>query len=134
MIPVVGINSSSAPFMADIGAGRKRIETRNRNMLGGIVGRRVILAETKQGGYLAMYSVVIRSARPVTSREEWDRLRPLHMVPEGSKYDWKPYTRVKWVYEITALRRLKPFMVPEGVRHGRTSMEYEPKRKEGITA
>ena len=125
MIPVVGINSTSAPFMADIGAGLKRIETRNRNMLGGLVGRRVILAETKQGGYLAMYSAVIRFARPIYSREAWDELRPQHRVPAGSKYDWKDNTRVKWLYGLSSVCSLCPFLVPEGVRHGRTWMEYD---------
>ena len=124
MTYVVGINSSSAPFMPDIGARLKRLETRGKNMLGSLVGQRVILAETKQGGYMALYSAVIRSARPVRSREEWDALRPLHRVPIGNRYDWKDSTRVKWVYEITDLRRLRPFKVPEGVRHGRTCMEY----------
>lgn len=126
---VIGINSSSAPFMRDIGALLKRLETRSKNMLGRYVGQRVILAETKQGGYLAMYSAVIRSARDIRTPEEWNALRPLHRVPEGNVlYDWKPDTRVKWVYELTDIRRLRPFMVPEGIRHGRTCMEYEPKK------
>lgn len=124
MIPVIGINSSSAPFMDDIGALLKRLETRSKNMLGPYVGQRVILAETKQGGYIARYSVVIRSARAIRSAEEWDALRPLHRVPVGNMYDWKPDTRVKWVYELSDLRKLRPFRVPEGVRHGRVSMEY----------
>ena len=130
---VIGINSSSAPFMAWIGTrgpGRKLLETRGKDTLGRYVGQRVILAETKQGGYLALYSAVIRSARPVRSLEEWDALRPQHRVPVGNRYDWKPGTRIKWVYEIANLRRLRPFLVPEGVRHGRTCMEYDPKRKE----
>ena len=126
---VIGINSSSAPFMRDIGALLKRLETRSKNMLGRYVGQRVILAETKQGGSLAMYSAVIRSARDIRTPEEWNALRPLHRVPEGNVlYDWKPDTRVKWVYELTDIRRLRPFMVPEGIRHGRTCMEYEPKK------
>lgn len=126
---VIGINSSTAPFMADIGALLKRLETRSKNMLGRYVGQRVILAETKQGGYLALYTARIRSAHDIRSLEEWDALRPLHRVPEGNVlYDWKPDTRVKWVYELTDIRRLRPFMVPEGIRHGRTCMEYEPKK------
>jgi hypothetical protein len=124
MIPVIGINSSSAPFMSDIGAGRKILETRSRNMLGRLCGQPVILAETRQGGYLAMYIAVLQSARAVRSKEEWEDLRPLHRVPVGSKYDWKPDTRVKWTYEITVLRILNPFRVPEGIRHGRTWMEF----------
>jgi len=128
MIPVVGINSSSAPFMRDIGLLLKRLETRNKDMLGSLVGQRVILAETKQGGYIAMYTAVIRSGREIRSSEEWDSLRTLHCVPSGNKYDWQPGTRVKWVYEITDLRRLRPFRVPDGVRHGRVWMEYNPPR------
>lgn len=128
MIPVVGINSASAPFMADIGDLLKRLETRSRNMLRSLVGQRVILAETRQGGYLAMYTVVIRSARPVRSREEWDDLRPLHRVPVGNPFDWQEGDRVRWVYELSGLRRLQPFLVPEGRRHGRTWMEYDPLR------
>lgn len=129
MIPVVGINSSSAPFMHDIGARLKLFETRSRRMLHPFLGQRVILAETRQGGYLAMYSAVIRSARPVYSRDEWEILRPLHRVPVDNDYDWNPGTHVKWLYEISDLRRLHPFQVPEGVRHGRTWMEYEPTNK-----
>ena len=128
MIPVVGINSASAPFMEDIGSLAKRLETRGKNSLRSLVGQRVILAETQQGGYLAMYTAVIRSARPVRSRDEWETLRPLHRVPVGNQYDWQPGTVVKCVYELTSLRRLRPFLVPEGRRHGRTWMEYDPLR------
>ena len=95
-------------------------------MLRSLVNQRVILAETMQGGHLAMYSAVLRSALVIRSREEWERLRPLHRVPAGSRYDWKPNTRVKYLYQITSLRRLRPFMVPEGARHGYTWMEYSP--------
>lgn len=126
MIPVIGINSSSAPFIDHIGALLKRFETRSRRMLHQFLGQRVILAETKQGGYLAMYSAIIRSERPVYSRDEWEALRSLHRVPVGNDFDWKPGTRIKWLYEIADLRRLRPFLVPEGVRHGRTWMEYHP--------
>lgn len=128
MVPVVGINSASAPFMADIGDLLKRLETRSRNMLRSLVGQRVILAETRQGGYLAMYTAVIRSARPVRSYDEWDALRSLHRVPVGNPFDWKEGDRVRWVYELSGLRRLRPFLVPEGRRHGRTWMEYDPLR------
>lgn len=124
MIPVIGINSSSAPFMSDIGARRKTLETRSKNTLGCFIGQRVYLAETMRGGYTAMYSAVIRSARRVETAEEWEALRPLHRVPAGNRYDWKPETRCKWVYELSGIRRLRPFRVPEGRRHGRVWMEY----------
>lgn len=120
---VVWINSSSAPFMDDIGALLKRLETRNRDMLGFLVGQRVILAESKNGQRLARYSVVIRSARQVFSRDEWEALRPLHRVPVGNQYDWKPGTKVKYLYELSDLRRIRPFRVPEGIPRGRTGTE-----------
>ena len=120
---VVWINSSSAPFMDDIGALLKRYETRNRDMLGFLVGQRVILAESKNGKRQARYSVVIRSARQVFSRDEWDALRPLHRVPVGNQYDWKPGAKVKYLYELSDLRRIRPFRVPEGIPRGRTGTE-----------
>lgn len=120
---VVWINSSSAPFMDDIGALLKRFETRNRDMLGFLVGQRVILAESKNGKRQARYSVVIRSVAEIRSREQWDALRPLHRVPVGNMYDWKPGTKVKYLYELSGLRRLRPFTVPEGVPRGRTGTE-----------
>lgn len=120
---VVWINSSSAPFMDDIGALLKRFETRSRDMLGFTVGQRVILAESKNGKRLALYSVVIRSVRQVFSQEQWDTLRPLHRVPVGNRYDWKPDTKVKYLYELSGLRRLRPFRVPEGIPRGRTGTE-----------
>lgn len=131
MIPVVGINSASAPFMADIGARLKLLETRSRRMLHRFVGQRVILAETKQGGYLALYSAVISAEIRIASPEQWEALRSLHRVPSGNQYDWKPETRVKYAYQITALRRLRPFMVPEGARHGYVWMEYDENKQRG---
>lgn len=126
MAIVVWINSSTAPFLPDIMDRLKPYETRSRNMLGGLVGRRVIFAESSRGKRLARCSAVIRSVRAVYSWEEWDALRPLHRVPVGNKYDWRPGTRVKYLYEITNLRRLRPFRVPTtGTPHGRTCFEYD---------
>lgn len=125
MPAVVWINSSSAPFLDDIYARLKPFETRSRNMLRSLVGTRVILAESARKQRLARCSVIIRSVRRVTSWEEWDALRPLHRVPVGNQYDWKPETKVKYLYELTDIRRLRPFRVPEaGIPHSRSWFEY----------
>lgn len=125
MPAVVWINSSSAPFLDDIYDRLKPFETRSRDMLGCLVGKRVILAESSRRQRLARCSVVIRSVLRVTSREEWDALRPLHRVPVGNKYDWKPETKVKYLYELTDMRRLRPFRVPKtGIPHSRSWFEY----------
>lgn len=125
MPKVVWINSSSFPFLELICRGWKPFETRSRNMLGGLVGERVILAESSRGQRLARCSAVIKSVREVRTREDWDALRPLHRVPAGNKYDWKDDTKVKYLYELSRIRLLVPFRIPSGTSHGRTWMEYE---------
>ena len=129
MAYVVWINSSSAPFLDDIEARLKPLETRSRNMLGRLVGQRVVLAESARKQRLARCSVFIRSVRTVTTWEEWDALRPLHRVPVGNQYDWKPETKIKYLYELTNLRRLRPFRIPETgtVPRGRSYAEIKGK-------
>ena len=122
---VVWINSSSAPFLDDIFNRLKPFETRSRNMLASLIGKRVILAESSRGQRLARCSAVIRSVTPVASKAEWDALRSLHRVPVGNQYDWKPGTRVKYLYKLTDVRRLRPFRIPsEGIPHSRSWFEY----------
>lgn len=125
-VPVVFINCRQAPFLDDIEAFQKTAETRSRNTLGCLVGQRVILAETgRKTPRLARCSVIIDSVQAVRSREAWEALRPVHRVPAGSKYDWHPWTKVKYLYHLSGLYVFpRPFSVPEGVRHGRTWMEY----------
>lgn len=124
MAIVVWVNSSSAPFLDDICARLKPLETRSRNMLGSLVGQRVTLAESAHHRRLARCTAVIRSVHAVYTREEWDALRPLHRVPVGNMYDWKPGTRVKYLYELTDLRRLRPFRIMEYIPHGRSFAEF----------
>lgn len=125
MRTVVWVNSSSAPFLDDICARIKPFETRSKDMLGALLGQRVTLAESSRGQRLARCSAVIRSAIKVESAEQWEALRPLHRVPVGNKYDWKPGTKVKYLYELSNIRLLRPFRIPtDGVPHGRSWFEY----------
>lgn len=130
MPAVVWINSSSAPFLDDICARLKPFETRSRDMLGSLKGQRVIFAESARGARLARCSAVIRSVLTVTSREQWEALRPLHRVPVGNIYDWKPETKIKYLYELASIRILRPFRIPEeGIPHGRSWFEYSDNRR-----
>jgi len=123
-VTVVFINCKTAPFIDLMMAGVKLDETRTRNTLRAVVGRRVFLAETgRRGGPLCRCSAVIGDPVIVRSREDWDRLRSRHCVPEGSRYDWTPDTKVKYLYPVYDVVPCWPFVPPEGVRHGYVWME-----------
>ena len=127
MIPILFINCDLFPFIDWIMDYLKLDETRTRNMLRALVGQRVLLAETRRGRRpLVRCSCVIGDPVAVRSREEWDRLRHLHYIPAGCRYDWQPGTKVKYLYPITDIIPCDPFTPPEGIRHGRVWMEYTP--------
>jgi len=93
-----------------------------------LTGMRILIAETgRRNITLVRCSAVITSEHAVRSREDWERLRPFHCVPSGSAFDWTPDTRVKWLYELSDVEPIRNlFRCPEGVRHGRTWLEYRP--------
>ena len=125
MTPVIFINCKSEPFVDDIIALLKQYETRSRNTLGRFCGDRVLLAETGKGRPLVKCSAVIDHYVEVYSREKWEEFLERSWVPVGSKYDWKPDTKVKYLYHLSDVRPVTPFLAPEGRRHGRVWMEYE---------
>lgn len=120
----VYINCSRFPFVDQIMHFQKLVETRSRDTLRAVVGRRVYLAESGRGRSVIRCSAIIGHPIAVRSREEWDAFRDLHLVPAGSQYDWKPETRVKYLYPIYGIEACDPFPVPAGVRHGRVWMEF----------
>lgn len=124
MIPVVYINCQRVPFVDLIMEQLKLDETRTRNTLRAVVGQRVLLAETGHGPAVCRCYAVIREPVPVRSRKEWNRLRSRHRVPSGSRYDWQPGTKVKYLYPVSGVIPCSPFMPLEGVRHGYVWMEY----------
>lgn len=124
MIPVVFINCSRVRFIDLIMNFEKLDETRTRNMLRAVAGQRVLLSETGRGPAVCRCYAVIGEPFAVHSREEWDALRSRHMVPANSQYDWKPETKVKYLYPISDVVPCNPFYPPEGIRHGRVWMEY----------
>ena len=126
MIPVVFINCRLFPFLVWIMSGRKLYESRTRNTLRALVGQRVYLAETGRGAPVVRASAIIAEVVPVYSRSVWRQLRSAHRVPAGSAYDWQPGARVKYLYRMAAVAPVPPFTPPEGVRHGRVWMEYNP--------
>ena len=127
MIPIVFINCKDVPFVDLIIKGEKQLETRTRNTLGGLVGRRVLLAETGHGKPVVKCYATIMDVVKVDSRSWWKNGQFRHMakIPLHSKYDWATGTKCKWVYGLTDVVRVGPFIPKEGKRHGRVWMEYE---------
>lgn len=132
MIPVVFVNCRRQPFVSDIAARRKLIETRTRNTLRAVAGRRVYIAETGNGSPVVRCSAMIGHPVPVRSMEGWEQYRELACIPAGSQYDWKPETVVKWLYPLYNVEPIAPFVPPEDVRHGRVWMEYNPGKEAAI--
>lgn len=125
MIPVVFINCKEIPFIDRIIAGQKSWETRNRNTLGQLVGKRVFLAETGRGKPVIRCEAEICKPVWINNPDDWDDLRDATCIPVGSKYDWKTDTKSKVIYFVRKVKKVRRFTPPEGTRHGRVWMEYE---------
>lgn len=124
MASIVFINCKKFPFVTEIMDYLKQYETRTRNTLGRFLGERILIAETGKGRPLVRCSAVIDEIISVRSREEWERYLEQTLVPVGSSYDWQPDTKVKWLYHMTDIHPVEPFIPAEGRRHGRVWMEY----------
>ena len=131
MIPVLFINCLHERFVDWIIGGLKLYETRTKNTLKKFIntylGQRILIAETGRGDPLVRCSAVIDEVVSVTTREQWEEYLQFTWVPVGSEYDWKPDTKVKYLYHLTDVRPIaKPFRLPKSCRrHGRVWAEYE---------
>ena len=127
MIPVVFINCDKIPYVDLMIDGKKKYETRHFNTLGGLVGRRVLIAETHRGKTPKIRcSAVLKSAKQIKFLGEWAMMRDETCVPENSEHDWNFNRPGKWVYELEDVREVLGLDWKEGKRHGIVWMEYEP--------
>ena len=129
MIPVLFINCKHQPFVDEIMARTKTEETRTRNTLKSLLswalGERILIAETGHGDPIVRCSAVIDRITAVYTRKEWEKYRNATQIHVGSEYDWKPDTKVKWLYHLSDVQPVNPFRITDGIRHGRVWMEYE---------
>ena len=124
MTPVIFINCTVEPYVDDIMGGLKQYETRSRNTLGRFLGERVLLAETGHGRPLVKCSAVIAEIISVHTREAWEEYLEQTWVPVGSEHDWKPNTKVKWLYRLSDVKPVVPFRLGSDCRrHGRVWAE-----------
>ena len=128
-VPALFINSRQIPYLAMITNHIKLFETRSKNMLKSMLEQfpdgRVLLVETGRGDPLVKATARIDHVVTVRSAEEWNDLRLLTQVPPGDEYDWKPGTKVKYLYHLSDVHRVAPFPLPaDSRRHGRTWAEF----------
>ena len=124
-MPIVFINCKSAPFIDMIMNRSKVYETRSSNTLRSLIGERVLLCETGKGASMVRCCAVIHKAFTIDTKLAWDMFRNYTCVPDGSRYDWQPDTKIKWLYELIDVRPVPaPFHPKAGKMHGRVWMEY----------
>ena len=125
MIPVIFINCKKIDYIGKIISGEKKYETRHFNTLGGLVGRRVLFAETGNGTPKIRCSAILKNAEQIKTLGEWAMLRSETCVPEDSEHDWNFKRPGKWIYELDDVREVIDLPWKEGKRHGIVWMEYE---------
>lgn len=116
------INCSRNPFIDWILSGSKAHETRSRDVLAPLVGKKVYLIETGTASVPLVRAVadVVSSARvpfsDVAAREAAGIM--------GTAYDIKPGSS-KVFYRLANVRRIDPFFAPVSrANHGRSYTEF----------
>ncbi len=121
----VFVNSKHVPYARKIVEGSKLFESRTKNTLKKLVGKRVGIIETGNGYPMIVGEVTIGNPRFVTKRM-WDGLyRALSCVPYGSEYDASD--EGKWCYEMKEpIPYDEPIFLPKNaIRHGRAWCEFD---------
>jgi hypothetical protein len=95
----INVNQGGSSFADKIISGEKKFETRESDSLRSYVGKRVGIIRTGEGKAKAIGDVTLGEPIVVSSPEEFAKLRDLHLVPEGSKFDIKE-GGVKYLYPI----------------------------------
>ena len=122
--------NNNYPFASCIVRGLKTIETRNRNMLKRLVGKRVAIVRTETGEPTEIIGYVTITEAWHCSQEDFQLYEMFHLVPAGSKYD--AGKNGKWMYDLEdariALRRLQ--LPADTIRHGMSWVEFPTGIKE----
>lgn len=96
-IPAIYVyDTKETPYAMWIVEGRKRMETRSRNVLRNFVGKRVLVIRTRSGHKAEVVGEVTLSLCGWLEARTLDENRNLTMIPKGSKYDIEKGG--KWCY------------------------------------
>lgn len=118
------VNSSrKTPYAWQIVNKIKPIETRNKNMLRGIIGYHVAIIETghnKRPMIIGHADIVKAEFVPAATL---DKMRDKTKIPYGTQFDCKGAG--KWCYYLENAKPCKPYELPvNAVRHGRSYAEF----------
>lgn len=128
MVPIIFINCDGAPYVKKIMLLQKLFETRSKDMLRPLAGRRVFVAETHKGRRpVVRCSLRIGPGFMVDNSAAYEQFRQYTCVPCSDVYNWQPTTKRKWLYPLLSVAPVRPFIPAEGKRHGVTWMEYNGK-------
>ena len=111
------------PYPFAIVARYKTIETRNKNMLSALVGKRVAVIRTGRGKVPTIIGEVdiVRSA--FCPAADFDKYYDQHLVQPGSKYAC--HSRGKWFYFLENAKPCDHYALPSSaIRHGRSWCEF----------
>lgn len=122
---IVFINCSGHDFITDIITGKKLYETRTKNTLQALIGKRVYLCETGKGKRLVRCTAIIKEVITIKDRHTWDMYKDYLSIEPETGYDWKDDTKAKYLYKLESVYKLPvPFTPVDGVMHGRSFMDY----------
>lgn len=86
------------PYATQIVAGKKIIDTRTRDMLGKLVGERVLVIRTRSGHKADIIGAVTIIGKVWFADHVLNYIRDRTCIPKGSKYD--THNGGKWCYYI----------------------------------
>ena len=130
-LPIVFINCRKYAFINWIMAGAKIYETRNKNTLKSLIGKRVYIAETGKGKRPIIKCIAtIDSVLIIDNFEDYNNLRDETMIEKNSVFDWKQETKRKYLYKLSNIEKISAFIPKEGKRHGFVWMEYAGKENQ----
>ena len=103
--------------------GLKPIETRTRNMLGGLEGERVAIVRTMSGSVPTVIGYADLVRYEFCPYCLFEMYRNETLIPPGSRYDVSG--RGKWFYHMANPERCEPYPLPSSaIRHGRSWCEF----------
>lgn len=119
------VNSDGCiPYADAIVSGAKTIETRNRDMLSNLVGKRVAVVRTSRGKNPTIVGYVYIKSKLFVNAKAFEVFREYTLIPEGSKYD--VHGKGKWLYMLEDAEKCLPYPLPQSaVRHGRSWCEFD---------